>query len=66
MWRADLLEASVLAWPQALLLLSTWVMITHASEFGPCAPPWIGLTMGTPVRHGCSRVRVVEVLSFTA
>ena len=35
-------------------------MITRASESGSCAPSWIGLTVGTPVRRGCSRVRVVE------
>ena len=57
MWCADLLEASVPAWPRAISLLGTLVMIAHASEFGSCASPWIGLTVCTPIRRGSSRVQ---------
>jgi len=41
-------------------------MITRATESGFSVSSWIGSTVGTPVRRGCSRVRVVGVLSFTA
>jgi len=65
-WRADLLEASVSAWPRAVLLPSTWMMIMRATESGFCVSSWIGSTVGTPVRRGYSHVIMVGVLSFTA
>ena len=54
-WCADLLETFVPAWPQAVSLLGTLVMMAHASEFGSCASPWIGPTLGTSVRRSSSQ-----------
>ena len=49
-WRAGLLEASVPAWPRPVLLPSTWLMITRATESSFHVSSGIGSTVGTPIR----------------